>query len=262
MTLIDKSILSSDIKDSIELFNIHYLFVFNRAGICLYSRNFTNQYRMNDNLLSAFCSAIISFSQEMVGKKLKTVDMNSVKIVIFQRDIFFYGFLCDIKQDMETIKDYVNKIDDCLRNYVIEKKINTNVECIRDENINAFIDNLVRNKTIQFSKKKEIKFLTFLKNLHMKNDIEGMVLLTNKDRIVYSSINPIKLKQLLNKLDFRIKIYNNSILRLFFTLEKEIIYTEYIDDSYFIILLFDIKTQFGIVEHTSRKIINSLKKLE
>ncbi len=258
----DNSLITNDINQVIDLFNIHYLFVFNRAGICLYSRNFTNQFRLNDNLISAFCSAIISFSQEMVGKKLKTVNMNSVKIIIFQRDIFFYGFLCNIDQDLSIIRRYTNKIDECLRNYVIDNKINTNVECIRDDNINIFIDDLVRKNFTKFNKNKEIKLLDYLKSLQLKDELEGIVLLTNRDQIIYSSITSIKLKQLLKKLDFRIKIYNNSILRLFFTSQKEIIYTEYIDQSYFIILIFDIKTQFGIVEHISRKIIKSINNLD
>ena len=261
MTLIDKSIFTNDINKSIDLINIHYLFVFNRAGICLYSRNFTNIYRMNDNLLSAFCSALISFSIEMVGKKLKIVDMNSVKIIIFQKDIFFYGFLCHSNQNLNLLRDYVKKIDNCIRDYVIKKKININVECIHDEDINKFIDNLIRDKINKNNIQKEKKILKYLKDFHLKNEIEGIVLLTNKDRIVYSSLKPTKLKILLNQLDFRIKIYDNSILRLFFTSDKELVYTEYIDNSYFVILIFDIKTKFGIAEYLSRKLINSLKEI-
>ena len=261
MTLIDKSIFTNDINKSIDLINIHYLFVFNRAGICLYSRNFTNIYRMNDNLLSAFCSALISFSIEMVGKKLKIVDMNSVKIIIFQKDIFFYGFLCHSNQNLNLLRDYVKEIDNCIRDYVIKKKININVECIHDEDINKFIDNLIRDKINKNNIEKEKKILKYLKDFHLKNEIEGIVLLTNKDRIVYSSLKPTKLKILLNQLDFRIKIYDNSILRLFFTSDKELVYTEYIDNSYFVILIFDIKTKFGIAEYLSRKLINSLKEI-
>ena len=261
MTLIDKSIFTNDIDKSIDLINIHYLFVFNRAGICLYSRNFTNVYRMNDNLLSAFCSALISFSIEMVGKKLKIVDMNSVKIIIFQKDIFFYGFLCHSNQNLNLLRDYVKEIDNCIRDYVIKKKININVECIHDEDINKFIDNLIRDKINKNNIQKEKKILKYLKDFHLKNEIEGIVLLTNKDRIVYSSLKPTKLKILLNQLDFRIKIYDNSILRLFFTSDKELVYTEYIDNSYFVILIFDIKTKFGIAEYLSRKLINSLKEI-
>lgn len=261
MTLIDKSIFTNDIDKSIDLINIHYLFVFNRAGICLYSRNFTNVYRMNDNLLSAFCSALISFSIEMVGKKLKIVDMNSVKIIIFQKDIFFYGFLCHSNQNLNLLRDYVKEIDNCIRDYVIKKKININVECIHDEDINKFIDNLIRDKINKNNIEKEKKILKYLKDFHLKNEIEGIVLLTNKDRIVYSSLKPTKLKILLNQLDFRIKIYDNSILRLFFTSDKELVYTEYIDNSYFVILIFDIKTKFGIAEYLSRKLINSLKEI-
>lgn len=261
MTLNDNSVITNNIKKSIELLNIHYFFVFNKAGICLYSRNFTGMYRMNDNLLSAFCSALISFSLEMVGKKLKTINMNNVKIVIIQRDFFFYGFLCHSKQNLILLNEYINKIDERLRDYVVENKININVECINDDNINKFIDDLIGEKFDSYDKTKEKEIIKFLKNFHLENEIEGMVLLNNKDKIVFSSLNQIKLKRLLCQLDFRIKIYNNSILRLFFTSNKELVYTEYINKTHFLILIFDIKTNFGIAEHLSRKIIKSLKSI-
>ncbi|MFX1386752.1 MAG: hypothetical protein ACFE9M_06010, partial [Promethearchaeota archaeon] len=52
------------IKRSYENTNIHNLFIFNRSGVCFYSKSFTNYFEMEKNLVSPFITALMSFSTE------------------------------------------------------------------------------------------------------------------------------------------------------------------------------------------------------
>ncbi|TFG00659.1 MAG: hypothetical protein EU541_01610 [Promethearchaeota archaeon] len=242
---------------------IHYLFIFNRAGICLYGRNFTNQYKMNDQLVSAFCSALITFSMEMVGNNLKKIDFHPVEIVLLQKKGLYYGILIDHKQNMNLLKDYIELIDKKLRDYILENDVNIEVENIHDHLIDEFIDNLIMENDASYDKEKEKILIEFLKSVITKSDIEGIVLFTNRGKIIYSSINSDNLKTLLDKLDFRIKVSsdNNSIVNLFYSTKKELIFSTPINQSYFIGAVFGIDTPLGIAEYKLKKIIKQILKI-
>ena len=69
----------------------------------------------------------------------------------------------------------------------------------------------------------------------------------------------IELKKFLKQVDFRVKICNNSILKLFYTSrDNELILSEYINDLYFIILIFHAKTKFGVAEFYLQKIVSKI----
>ncbi|UCC18301.1 MAG: hypothetical protein JSV62_09300, partial [Promethearchaeota archaeon] len=61
MGIQDRISLPSVIKRSYDNTNIHNLFIFNRSGICFYSKNFTDYFEMEKNLVSPFITAIMSF---------------------------------------------------------------------------------------------------------------------------------------------------------------------------------------------------------
>jgi len=242
---------------------IHYLFIFNRAGICLYGRNFTNHYKLNDQLVSAFCSALITFSMEMVGNRIKKIDFHPVEIVIMQRNELYYGMLIDHHQNMILLEDYIDIIDNRLRNYIETHNVNIEVENIQDQAINEYIDDLIMENGTNYDKKKEKVLVSFLKTTIMKSDIEGIVLFTNRGRILYSSLTQDNLKKLLDKLDFRIKVSSdkNSIVNLFYSTKRELIFSTPVNQSYFIGAVFKIDTPLGIAEYKLRKIIKEVLKI-
>jgi len=258
---------SSKIDDSINKFqdeiNIHYFFIFNNAGMCLYARNYTNKYKMEDNLITAFCSALISFSLEMVGKKVKTIDMENLKIIIIQRDNLFFGFLSDSHVNLLLLEDYVNKIDIRVRKYIKESGININFQNVHHDTINSFVDNLVQNNGYCIENKtKEYSIIRYLIDFIHNNKLEGLILLNNKGNIIYSSLKSAKLAELLKDLDFRIQICNNSILKLFYSSQNELIYSGYINEYYFIVLLFDIKVStLGMAEYSLKKVIKNINSI-
>ncbi|MFX1312811.1 MAG: hypothetical protein ACFFHD_09385, partial [Promethearchaeota archaeon] len=95
MTTQEQLVLHSKIKRYDENFNIHNIYIFNKAGICFYSKNFTDHFKIEKNLLSPFITALMSFSEEMIGKRIKTIEMNDLKLVIFEKNSIFYSVLSD-----------------------------------------------------------------------------------------------------------------------------------------------------------------------
>ena len=94
------------------------------------------------------------------------------------------------------------------------------------------------------------------------DEINGTILLTNRGKVIYSSYNKLDLKNFLKEVEFRVKIYNNSILKLFYTLkDNRFIFSEYVQNQYFIILAFDSYVKFGMAEHYLTRIVNSVKKI-
>ena len=91
------------IKRSAFKKNIHNLFIFSKSGICLYSRNFTNSYKIGrKQLISSFFTALMSFTRELLKNEVKTIEMVDVKLVVFEKNKFYYGFLTEATENIIT----------------------------------------------------------------------------------------------------------------------------------------------------------------
>ncbi len=244
---------------------IHYFFVSNLGGVCLYARNYSNVIEIDEQLISAFCCALISFSKEMVGKRIKKIDMDPLEIVIIQRYNLFYGFLSDYI-DSIILEDYIDSIDNRLRKYINTHNIDINVGSIRSESINRYIDKILNEnknrKKSNYEKNKEALIKEILKKFLFRNDVEGLILFDNKGRIVYCSLTYEKLNYILENIDFRVKIINKAILKLFYTTERELIFSKFINEDYFLVLIFNITTPFGIAEYLFDRIIKKVNNIE
>ena len=87
MGIPDHSALISKIKRAPEKSSIHNLFIFNKSGICIYGLNLTNLYPIEqEQLISSYFTALMSFTKELIGDKIKTVEMGGgIKLVVFEK---------------------------------------------------------------------------------------------------------------------------------------------------------------------------------
>ncbi len=241
------SISEKRIRSSCGLM-IHNLYIFNTSGICIYGRNFTNNYSMENNLITSFFTALGSFTKEVIGNKFKTIEMGDVKFVIIQKNILNYALLCDSTISIIFLENIVSEINTHFVNYIKKNKININIESVSDDNLNELIDKIIRdtNKN-EFELFKEDQIKEYLKTIKLNDEIEGVILLTDVGKVIFSSISGGDLRHLLKEVDFRVKICNNSILKLFYTSKyNHLIFSEYVADLYFVILLFDVSIKFGV----------------
>jgi len=263
MSIQDKSRLHSKIKRLDKNTTIHNLFIFNKSGICFYGKSFTDYYNMEKNLVSPFLTALMSFSKEMIGKKFKTIDMGDIKLAIFEKREIYYGVLCDTIENIILLDEVISKINIKLLDYINKNKINITAEIVYDSKLNDTINNIIDDTfSNEFDLEKEAKIIEYLKELTQNDEIDGTILLTNRGKLLYSSLNKIDLRTFLKEVDFRVKIYNNSILKMFYTFKnKKFIFSEYVNDSYFVILVFDSKIKFGMAEFILSKIVQNIKVL-
>jgi len=263
MSIQDKSRLHSKIKRLDKNTTIHNLFIFNKSGICFYGKSFTDYYNMEKNLVSPFLTALMSFSKEMIGKKFKTIDMGDIKLAIFEKREIYYGVLCDTIENIILLEEVISKINIKLLDYINKNKINITAEIVYDSKLNDTINNIIDDTfSNEFDLEKEAKIIEYLKELTQNDEIDGTILLTNRGKLLYSSLNKIDLRTFLKEVDFRVKICNNSILKMFYTFKnKKFIFSEYVNDSYFVILVFDSKIKFGMAEFILSKIVQNIKVL-
>ena len=77
--------------------------------------------------------------------------------------------------------------------------------------------------------------------------------------MIYSTLKGTKLRKFLKEVEFRVKICNNSIIKLFYTSkDNELIFSEYIQDKYFVILIFDSNIKFGMAEFYLQKVVKNV----
>lgn len=261
MIIQDQVAFPSKIKRYNDCSLIHNLFVFNKSGVCFYGRNFTDYIKVEKNLISPFISALMSFSKEMIGQKFKIIEMEDIKIVIFEKNSLYYGVLCNRVENITVLEDVILKIHHRITSYLIKKNVNINAEIIYDRELNEAIEEVIAIAlSYEFGSQKEMEVIAYLTNLISTDDIEGIILLTDRGKVIHSSYNNIDLKNFLKEVDFRVKIYNNSILKLFYTFkDKKFIFSEYVLDTYFIILVFSSNIKFGLAEHYLTKAVNKIK---
>ncbi len=263
MIIEDKTKVLFKIKRSAFKKNIHNLFIFNKSGICLYSKNFTSSYEIGSKqLISSFFSALMSFTRELLKNEVKTIEMPDVKLVVFEKNTIYYGFLTEATENIIFLDEIASKINAQFIHYISKNNIDINMECIHDEEFDLKIDALIKDTlSTEFDLRKEEKIIDFLKELSLNTEIKGIILLTDKGRVIYSTLKRIDLRNFSKEVDFRVKICNNSILKLFYTSKNnELIFSDYIADLYFVILVFDTRTKFGVAEYYLQKVVNFTKK--
>jgi hypothetical protein len=263
MGIQDRISFPSVIKRSYDNTNIHNLFIFNRSGICFYGRNFTDYFQMEKNLVSPFITALMSFSKEMIGKKFKTIEMGDVKFVIFEKGTINYNILCDIIENEMFLEEVISKINKKLITFMRKNKININKQIVYDGEFNEVIEEIIDDAfSTEFNLKIEQQIMEYMKEITLNDEIDGVILLTDRGKVIYSSYNKINLKNFLKEVEFRVKIYNNSILKLFYTLkDKRFIFSEFVQNKYLLILVFNSHVKFGVAEHFLTRIVDSVKKM-
>jgi len=262
MIIEKKSKVSSKIRRSSSEKSIHYLFIFNKSGICLYGKNFTGVYKLIDKqLLSSFFTALRAFTKEVIGTDIKTVGMGDVKFVLIRRRFVYYGILCNSNENLLLLETIISKINFRFIEYVNKNNINIDVEYVYDKDLNFIIDEIVDDIfSKEFDLEKEQKIIEQLNNLALNDEIDGIILLTEKGKVIYSSLNQLFINNFLKEVEFRVKIFNNSILKLFYTSKnKQLIFSEYVENLYFIILVFNSDIKFGIADFYLQKAVKIIR---
>ncbi|MFW9783481.1 MAG: hypothetical protein ACFFFB_14455 [Candidatus Heimdallarchaeota archaeon] len=266
MTSPENSSVISKIKRSSEILSIHNLLVINRSGICIYGISFTDVFRLEqEQLISSYFTALMSFTKELIGDKIKTLEMGGgVKLIILEKGTLYYALLCDVHENPIILERIISRVNVKFMKYVKKNHIKTGIEYIYDDQLDQIIKHIIKEmSSSDYNLEKEDKVIKYLKMIQSNDEISELVFLTDGGKILYSTArNKISLKKVLKEIDFRIKICNNSILKMFYTSkDNELIFSEYFNENYLIILIFDTKTKFGVAEFYLHKIVAKIREL-
>ncbi|MFX0074614.1 MAG: hypothetical protein ACFE96_04185 [Candidatus Hermodarchaeota archaeon] len=259
MGIPDHTAVVSRIKRAPEKLNIHNLFIFNKSGICIYGLNLTNLYPIEqEQLISSYFTALMSFTKELIGDKIKTVEMGGgIKLVVFEKRDLYYSLLCSAIENLELLEAIITKINSKFLAYAHKHKIKTDLEYVYDDSLNYLLEDIIKEPfSSEYDLKKERRITEFLNQFQKSSEVNGVILLTNRGKVIFTSFNDTSLKRFLNEVDFRVKISNNSILKLFYTSKNnELIFSENICDKYILILIFDANIRFGMAEFYLQKAV-------
>ncbi len=253
--------LVSKVKRYPVYMGIHNLFIFRKSGICIFGKNLSKKYNIEENLISAFFAAMRSFTKEVVGEKVKTVEMGPLKFIITKRDDYYYGLLCEKNENILILNDIVSKIHAIYMAEIKVHNIDKTVEHIRNIKFDKTIDKIIENiLSTEYDIKKEEKIIREFKKFSNYDEVNGIILLTNKGRVIYSSLKSNKLIKLLDEVDFRVKSHDNAIVKMYYNYKSgEIIISENIDNLYFVIFLFSNKTRLGLADYYLNKAVRLIK---
>jgi hypothetical protein len=196
----------------------------------------------------------------MVGNRVKTIEMGTIQLSIIQNGELFTGLLHESLQANAYIEKKVKEANQILRKYIKNNRINIRSQYIHDIEFRNEMRSILSQDNEESFKisEKEIKIIKYLKNKLKLDEIEGILLFSNNGKLIFSTVGDKELKHFFKEIDFRVKICNNSILKLFYTSHKNIIFSDYIEDSFFLILIYNLNINFGLADHYLNKIVEGI----
>ncbi len=249
--------------------NIHALFILKNTGICHYSRLFDQEFKdLNANLISPFFSAILSFSDQLISRKLEELEMGGLRFVFKSEKEFIFILLADINVSLLFIHTRLAQIVDLF--FRVYDYLGDLRDCkeIENEKFDFLIDSIITGKEDLTSNRNFYqKVVEIFKELMIQDEIEGAALLSTKGQIVYSSLPNDVLLNSLKELEIRFMAGALNLPELYYTLEdgKKVFSTIMALNkkqlAFQIVLLFEGPVPLGMADITLQKVIKQIKKL-
>ncbi len=246
--------------------NIHSLFILKTSGVCLYSRNFTDEFEKLDvHLVTPFFSAIFSFSKKVIHKKLEELEMSGLRFTFKVIDEFIFTILADSSVSILFTSTRLSRIVDAfLKEYYQSDKLKDFTE-IENPDFDKVIDSIIAGEEIN----PEIytKIIEHFKNLMIQDEISGAAVLSTNGSIIYNTLPSDILLGSLKELEIRFMSGALDVPELFYSLENgEKVFSKIISEdisglNFFIVLLFRSSIPLGVAEVNLFKITNQIKKL-
>lgn len=89
----------------------------------------------------------MNFSVDMIGKKIKILDMESVKLVLIEKRRFFYAFLVEPNLSPSLLEEISLGIEELVLLFLRNKKLNPELRQISDKDFDKKIEKLIYSIT-------------------------------------------------------------------------------------------------------------------
>jgi hypothetical protein len=246
---------------------IHSLFILKKTGICIYSRNFTNEFEnLEVNLITPFFSAIFSFSENVIMKKTPEVlEMSELRFVFTIQEDLIFTILSDSSASLIFVNSRLSRIMDEFLDYFPDNSEVKDYQQIEEPKFDEFVDSIITGEEeIYLSKVLFQKVIDVFKELMYENEIVGAALLSTKGNVIYTSLPNEILVNSLKELEIRYRVGTLTLPEMYSRLENgQKVVSKIIDipwklDPLLIVVLYDITVPLGMAEVNLDKIAKQI----
>lgn len=247
---------------------IHSLFILSRTGQCVYSRNFSEDFKnIEPNLITPFFSAIFSFSENVISQKTPEVlEMGGFRFVFQIKEEFIYTILSDSSMSLLFVKSRLKTIAKVFEDFLKKNKIEDD-EIIQNSKFDDRIDGIITGEEeITNSKVLYKKIVDLIKNLVFENEILGAALFAINGKVIYTSLPQDILLSSIKELEIRFMVAN-EFEETFYSLENEQrVFSKRVRipwklEPLLIVVLFDAGVPTGMAEVNLDKIVKNIENI-
>jgi hypothetical protein len=247
---------------------IHSLFILQKTGVCIYSRNFTEDFKaIEPNLITPFFSAIFSFSENVISKKNPEIlEMGGLRFVFKVHNDLIFTILSDSSSSILFINSRMERITEVFENFLESNNIDEN-EIIENVKFDGTIDSIITgDEDLVISQPLYRKIINFINTLVYENEILGAALMNINGKVIYSSLPQEILLSSLKELEIRYTV-SREFNTTFYSLENEQkVFAKTIKipwklDPLLFVVLFDSTVHFGMAEINLDKISKTIENI-
>ncbi len=247
---------------------IHSLYILKNSGIPLYKRNFTDEIKKVDvNLLTPFFSAIFTFSQELVSRKLDQLEMSGLRFTFKEENKFIFVLVSDISVSILFTSTRLISIADAFFGEYYQLDKLRDFQQIKNPKFDKVIDSIIQGEEeLLESQKLYPKIIDLFTTLILQNEIVGAALLNTKGSIFYNSLPDELLINSVRELEIRFMSGTLRLPEMFYSLENgQKVFSSIITNigpfDFFIVLLFEKSVPLGMAEMNLFKCSKAIEKL-
>ena len=247
---------------------IHSLFVLDKAGACLYSRNITDDFEnIEPNLITPFFSAIFMFSESVISKETPEIlEMGGFRIAFKVAGDYIYAILADTSASLLFIESRLETIDHEFKNYLENNEVES-YEVIDSPEFDTKIDSIITgDEELVSSQPLYKKIIELFNKLMFGNEILGAALFSINGKVIFSSLPNDILLSSLKELEIR-HIVANEYAMTFYSLENDqkvfsrIINIPWKLEPLLIVILYESSIHLGMCEVKLEKITKAIENI-
>jgi len=246
---------------------IHSLFILKKTGVCIYSRNFTDDFEnLEVNLITPFFSAIFSFSENVISRKTPEIlEMRELRFVFKVHQDIIFSILSDSTASLLFVTTRLERIADVfLEEYPDTTKIKDYQE-IENSKLDKMVDSIVRGEDeIYMSQTFYKKVINVFEELMYENELLGAALLTTKGNTIYTSLPNEILVNSLKELEIRYMIGALDLPEMYYGLHNgQKVFSKVVDipwklDPLLVVVLYDSTIPLGMCDMNLQKLANKI----
>jgi predicted regulator of Ras-like GTPase activity (Roadblock/LC7/MglB family) len=219
-------------------------------------------------MISSFFSAIFSFSDKVVSRRLEVLEMGDLRFSFRSEGDFIFTILSDLSVSILFLRTRLERIAKIFHDKFPDPKNVKDYEQIDDPEFDEKVESIITGEAERF-KEKDLykKVIELFKDFQMQNEIIGAAILSTEGNIIYSSLPNDILIRSLKELEIRFKTGVVDLPELFYSLGNgQKVFSKMVEmpqklGDFLIVLLFEKGVPLGMAELQLNKVGEKIIKL-